>query len=279
MPRFVIEGASIDTTEVESDNWMSALGEALDQLGFGGERMGGIECDVLGDGDIAVTTSAGPFTIREVVETIARIRVGPDTRISAVAAPSLGVGDDLGVSPLDAPDPTTSPSWRARAESAEIIVHEIDVRALALSQMASPDVACAAAIDLLMEYVPAESGAVLLVQPVLRDLRFVAARGPRSRGLQGKVVPSGRGIAGLVVRSGVAMTVREAQKDPRHYGDVDRGTGYHTHAILSVPIRTPGEVLGCIELLNPFAGTEFSPWHQSATLIVASKLAAGLRRG
>lgn len=281
MPRFTIDGDDVEPLEIESDNWMSALGEALDLLGIQGNEANGVECDVLADGDILVRSPRGQFTIHELVETIARIRVGPDTRASAVPEPRLGnLPFDLPVTatnPLEAPDPTESPSYQARAESAEIILHEIATRcATAFDGRTGAD-ASRAALDLLMEYIPAESGAVLLMEAGGGALRFVAARGPRAARLVGQPLPSGKGIAGLAVRSGVALTVREAKKDPRHYDDLDRKTGYETRAILSVPIRSGRGSIGCVELLNPFAGTDFAPWHQNATQVVATQLGIRIR--
>lgn len=272
MPRFSIEGRDIDPLEIDSDNWMSALGDALEQLGAGSgiEGIEGIECEVLSDGSISVSSPLGQFTIHEMVETIARIRVGParpgaDGRLPNLA-PEVAPPPP---SPLDAPDPHDSPAFRSRAESADVLVREVADRALELTH---GDAAVSHALDLVMEFVPAEAGAVLLQEPGSGDLLFVAARGPRARALAGTTVPAGRGIAGLAVRSGITLTVREAKRDPRHYPEVDDKTGYRTQAILSVPIRSERGTLGCIELLNPFAGTEFAAWHANATRIVADRL-------
>ena len=278
MPRFTIDGTDLDPLDIESDNWMSALGEALGQLGVGDADTAGVEADVQSDGDILVRSAAGQFTIHEVVETIARIRVGPATRASTAPEGRLDSLFDFPVSttsPLDAPDPTDSPSYQARAESADIILQEITTRCPGIFASRTGADAARSALDLLMEYIPAESAAVLYVEEPAGGLLFVAARGPRAAQLIGQRVPSGKGIAGLAVRSGVALTVREAKKDTRHFGEVDQKTGYETRAILSVPIRARGRNVGCIELLNPFAGTDFTSWHQSATQAVATQL--GLR--
>lgn len=272
MPRFTIESQDFDPMEIDSENWMTALGDALDLLGV---RSGtdGVVCDVLSDGSISVQSPAGRFTIHEMVETIARIRVGPARPDAAtgrvVLAPEVA---PPAPSPLDAPDPQESTAWRARAESAEEMLAEVAERADALGG----DDMATMALDLVMEFVPAEAGAILVTDPANGDLVFVAARGPRAWTLRGTRVPGGKGIAGLTVRSGVALTVREAQRDPRHYGAVDRETGYRTQAILSLPVRTRRGVVGCIELLNPFAGTEFAAWHATATRIVAERLGARL---
>jgi GAF domain-containing protein len=70
------------------------------------------------------------------------------------------------------------------------------------------------------------------------------------------------------------MLIRDANADPRHYDAVDRRTGYDTRAMLSVPVRGEKGVLGCVQLLNPFAGAQFLPWHQAAAQLVAERIAA-----
>ncbi|MFZ5481903.1 MAG: GAF domain-containing protein [Myxococcota bacterium] len=261
MARFHIGGAT--EFEIESDNWMSALGDALARLGI---DAGAVECDVLPDGDIEVRGPAGNFVIHELVA------------VSVPARPRLGTLplDLPAAAVLDAPDLTAAKAWRAHEEESEDQLSEIRERTRVLLDKEGNEEVCGAALDLLMEYVPAESGAVLLSHWSGKEMRFVAARGPRARGLVGVPVPSGKGIAGLTVRTGVGTIIREAAADPRHYADVDKRTGYNTHAILSVPVRGAGGVIGCVQLLNPFAGAQFLPWHQTAAQLVAGRIAERL---
>lgn len=262
MARFRVEGQGFVPLLLDADNWMSALGDALARYGV--DESSGVECDVGADGDIQVATARGSFRISE----------GDAARpADRGAEPRLGTLPLDLPSAVDAPDLAEAPAWHAQSEGSDVIVGGLAERSAVVEEADTLEDACGRALDLLMEVVPAESGAVLLVDRHTRDLRFVAARGPRAKGLVGLPVPSGRGIAGLTVRAGVALTVREATADPRHYGEVDRRTGYRTHAILSVPIRGPQGPIGCIQLLNPFAGTWFLPWHQTAAQVVASRVA------
>jgi hypothetical protein len=236
-----------------------------------------VDCDVLADGEVAVTTPERRFRISEIADAVARITIpaAPGDRAPRVTQRLVALPVDLPPpSSLDAPDPTDAPAWAAREEDTEPILLAIEERSAELLTAASPEAACAAGLDLLMGYVPAEAAAVLVVDRGTRDLRFVAARGPRSRGLAGLPVPADRGIAGLVLRTGIATIVREVARDPRHNPDVDARTGYRTRALLCVPIRGQRRTLGCVELLNPFAGLAFAAWHQSATQLVAARLAA-----
>lgn len=81
-----------------------------------------------------------------------------------------------------------------------------------------------------------------------------------------------------MARSGTTLIVREVRDDPRHYGAVDRATGYVTRSLLAVPLRGTGAPFGCIELLNPFGGAGFSSWHQTAAQLIAARVTARARR-
>lgn len=244
---------------------MGALGDALDRLGQQGTN---VDCEVTDSGDILVRTSSCSFVVREV-------RVAPD------AARETRLGDlplDRPLLPLDPPGPMQATAWGALDRSGEAALELLHARLRELDEAPDPQRALEAGLDLLLDLVPAQSGAILLADPQSRDLRFVCARGPRARDLLGMPVPSGRGIAGLTVRAGIALTVREVDTDPRHYAEVDARTGYHTHALLSVPIRGQRMALGCVQLLNPFPGTTFLGWHQEAAQRVAERLEQRLRR-
>ncbi len=269
MPSFLIQSTDRPTFEVESDNWMGALEEALARLALPADA---VECDVDAQGDVAVTTPSLRLHIREVREAT-----------SAATQPRLGsLPLDLPPAAFAAPHEDDGDRDRARAYERADLAPDDAVAAITAAIQPLVDVpdsvlACNQALDLLLEYVPAQSGAVLLVDRTTRDLYFACARGPQSRGLIGMPVPSGRGIAGLTVRAGIALCVREANADPRHYREIDLRTGYQTHALLSVPLRGVRQALGCIQLLNPVAGTTFESWHQVAAQVVSTALAERLR--
>jgi Nif-specific regulatory protein len=59
------------------------------------------------------------------------------------------------------------------------------------------------------------------------------------------------GIAGAALISGKALVVEDAYRSPLFYPSIDSNTGYHTHNILSVPLRTPKqEIFGVFQVLN-----------------------------
>ncbi|MBK6658097.1 MAG: GAF domain-containing protein [Proteobacteria bacterium] len=81
-----------------------------------------------------------------------------------------------------------------------------------------------------------------------------------SRVAQGDMVDEIRfaadaGIAGSVFSHGQPAIIHNAYADPRFNSTVDAATGYHTHNILCVPLRTrAGDIIGVTEVLNKRQG-------------------------
>ena len=267
--------------DVTAESWTHALADALVAMGLTDEH---VDCDVQPDGAILVELRTDDGTVHTFELRDQTLREPRDTRLADVPL-------DLSYRPEDAPAPMDAPAWRTYEKSGDAALAHVESRCAILAHEPDDERYIGAMLDLLMEVVPAQSSAILLAEDsstggrsASRDLRFACARGPRAHGLRGVQIPAGRGIAGLTVRAGIAITVREATVDPRHYGDVDERTGYRTHAILSVPIRPQpgtapvgaGHAIGCVQLLNPLAGTVFVPWHHTAAQRVAARLAQRL---
>ncbi|MCX6044187.1 MAG: GAF domain-containing protein [Chloroflexi bacterium] len=63
-------------------------------------------------------------------------------------------------------------------------------------------------------------------------------------------LPSGQGIAGWVVQHGQSANVANVASDPRFSSSIDKNTGFNTHSLLAIPLRTPNKVVGVLELVN-----------------------------
>lgn len=77
-----------------------------------------------------------------------------------------------------------------------------------------------------------------------------------SRLAQGELVneirfASDAGIAGDVFQSGESAIINNAYAEPKFNAAIDANTGYHTHNLMCVPLRTrAGELIGVTEVLN-----------------------------
>lgn len=68
-------------------------------------------------------------------------------------------------------------------------------------------------------------------------------------------LPLGKGVAGFVATTGVALNLPDAYTDPRFSPEVDQRTGYRTSTLLCTPIVDErGAVTGVIEALNKRSG-------------------------
>ena len=83
------------------------------------------------------------------------------------------------------------------------------------------------------------------------ELVFRASTGKKSQNVVGIRLKLGQGIAGWVAKEGEGAIVPDVTQDSRFFADVDRQTGFITHAIACAPIRWQGQVIGILEALNP----------------------------
>ena len=102
----------------------------------------------------------------------------------------------------------------------------------------------------------AERATVYLVDGATGELRSRIADLPELDEIR---LPIGRGIAGKVAETGEIVNVRDAARDPRHFGGVDQKTGFVTRTILAAPIRDATRrkvILGVVQVLNKKSESE-----------------------
>ncbi|MEK6726268.1 MAG: sensor domain-containing diguanylate cyclase [Deltaproteobacteria bacterium] len=107
------------------------------------------------------------------------------------------------------------------------------------------------------EFVPSESGAVFLDDPLLKRtpkergrLYFMACFGEGSEKLTGTFLPDDVGIIGETYRNGSPYLSRDVSKDRSFYPGVDKQTSYQSRSIIAVPIKINDSVIGVIEMIN-----------------------------
>lgn len=97
-----------------------------------------------------------------------------------------------------------------------------------------------------------------LIEPQNEMLEFRASTSGKGQSVVGIRLPIGQGIAGWVAKEGKGVIAPNAYLDPRFYPEIDRITGFKTHAIACAPIQSEGKVIGIMEALNPIGGS-FDP--------------------
>jgi diguanylate cyclase (GGDEF)-like protein len=116
------------------------------------------------------------------------------------------------------------------------------------------------------EFVPAESGSILLDDPYRKvasrkdnELVFIAAFGEASRDLIGKRLSAQHGIVGHVYQTGQPHLSVDVERDEYFYKDIDEQLGHRSGSIVAVPIYLGKHVVGVLELINRHEGKTFTP--------------------
>ena len=113
------------------------------------------------------------------------------------------------------------------------------------------------------EVMHSEVASLLLIDEISNELVFRVALGGKGAELEEKFrVKMGEGIAGTVAATGTPEIVNDPQKDPRFAKRFDNSTGFITRAILCVPMKAKGKILGVLQAINPLQGKGFYPEDQ-----------------
>lgn len=109
----------------------------------------------------------------------------------------------------------------------------------------------AAVMGSVQQLIRATSWSVLLVDEAGGDLVFEAVVSPAAERLLGRRLPAGSGIAGLVARSGEALFIADLNTYSGS-GRPQLETTEPARSIVCVPLRSAEQILGVIELINPY---------------------------
>ncbi len=102
----------------------------------------------------------------------------------------------------------------------------------------------------------AETSSIWELDESHQELFFRIVRGTAAATIRHRRVRVGQGIVGNVAASGLGEIVNDVKADPRWRGDL--AAGFITRAILAVPLKAQGRVIGVLQLLNPLGQEAFS---------------------
>ena len=109
------------------------------------------------------------------------------------------------------------------------------------------------------EVVEAAAASLMLLDESSHELVFRVALGEKGRELVEKFrVRMGEGIAGAVAQTGKPLIVNQPRSDPRFATRFDEATRFSSRALLCVPLRAKGRVIGVLEALNPVGREGFT---------------------
>ena len=109
-----------------------------------------------------------------------------------------------------------------------------------------------ALVEMTTAELNAERGSLFLNDPDTNELYSRVAQGNIQREIR---ILNTSGVAGYVYTAGEALIIHDAYADDRFNRSIDEQTGFTTHNILCVPIKTvKGEVIGVAQTLNKRTG-------------------------
>ena len=109
-----------------------------------------------------------------------------------------------------------------------------------------------ALVEMTTTELNAERGSLFLNDPDTNELNSRVAQGNIQREIR---ILNTSGVAGYVYTAGEALIIHDAYADDRFNRSIDEQTGFITHNILCVPIKTvKGEVIGVAQTLNKRSG-------------------------
>lgn len=105
-------------------------------------------------------------------------------------------------------------------------------------------------LDGLEELLHPSSWSLLLREDDSDALVFRLVRNENERGLIGRRLAPGEGIAGSVMRTGETLLISDVTGDARFSRRMDEESGFVTRSIVAVPLRVEQRAIGVIEIVN-----------------------------
>lgn len=106
-------------------------------------------------------------------------------------------------------------------------------------------------MDSVKTLLHAEGSSLMFLDEEKNVLTFRVVTGENQvEGLKEIEVPLGKGIAGLVAKTGEALIINDAQNDDRVFKQADQKTSMVTRNIICVPMTTGGKIIGVLEAIN-----------------------------
>ncbi|MBF0501245.1 MAG: GAF domain-containing protein [Candidatus Riflebacteria bacterium] len=143
---------------------------------------------------------------------------------------------------------TVAMAQRKRLHEAELL---LDI-SRKMAAMESLDAVLKVLVEMSTSKLNAERGTLFLNDPNTRELYSRVAMGNFMREIR---ILNTNGVAGYVFNKGEGVIISDAYADPRFNRNVDEQTGFITHSILCVPIKTAkGETIAVAQVLNKKKG-------------------------
>ncbi len=128
-------------------------------------------------------------------------------------------------------------------------------------------------MDLILKIVRAEAGTLYLTDAAHKELIFNVVKGEVKRKITGMRIGLGEGIAGWVAQNGRPYVATDVKNDPRWLREVGNKIKFDIRDVLCVPLQTPKEIIGSIEIINKMDGKSFQREDLELLISLANQIA------
>ncbi len=121
----------------------------------------------------------------------------------------------------------------------------------------------------------ADAVSMLLIDDKTKDLTFHISLGEAGEEIKEIYnLRKGQGIAGFVAETGLPLKIKDVYLHSKFSPEIDKKTNYRTKAMLCVPLKIRGKVIGVIEVINKMIKPFFFSTEELEMLITISSSAA-----
>jgi len=198
---------------------------------------------------------------------------------SNVKAVSLQGGKLIFIEPLISPDENTlqilSNDLQEDLELVSIFDKILQAN-MAISANLNLNTLLHIVLSLLEELFNPEGTSVLLLDSEKKNLYWEISRGEKSEFFKPDIkLPIGEGIGGYVAQTGEPVLSNDVTEDPRWASSYDKRSGFRTRSLICAPLKSHGEILGVIEIINK-KDKEFSIRDMIILEIIASQTGSAI---
>ncbi|MEW6215598.1 MAG: sensor domain-containing diguanylate cyclase, partial [Nitrospirota bacterium] len=129
------------------------------------------------------------------------------------------------------------------------------------------------------EMTNAEAWSVFLVDQETGEMVFRRTEGrKKTKEMQRFRLKVGEGISGWVAQKGIPVVIPDVSRDERFSEKIDRAIRFKTKSVMCVPIKSRGQVLGVLEVVNKTTGEPFTNEDLDLLIRLVDQAAIALER-
>jgi len=161
-------------------------------------------------------------------------------------------------------------------ESSERIIEALYRIVHTIQQVADLPTLLATIMAESKELLECETSSLFLYDPERNDLFFEVVIGDLNQEAKQIRVPMGVGIVGAAAAERKTQIVQDCSKDARHFGKVDKSSGFVTRNLIAAPMIRNERLIGVLEVLNKLNGEAFDEMDARVMEIMAEHAAAAI---